>query len=221
MPARLAANPGKTRRHPSYPFEYNDSATGRSPGRSHDAPETAKAGPRYGLWRRRRCTKPLSYSSLTASRRGPERLVRAQPRWRIDGRPSSATGGKFMAMTMTGEATLPAARPKVWALLNDPDVLKACIPGCQSLERSRRQRFRRRRQDQDWPGRRHLQRQGRTLRHRARGRLHDFGRRRGRRRGLRQGRRQSVARRRWRTARCCATTSKPMSGARWPSSARA
>jgi len=40
-----------------------------------------------------------------------------------------------MAMTMTGEATLPAARPKVWALLNDPEVLKACIPGCQSLER--------------------------------------------------------------------------------------
>ncbi|RBP11412.1 carbon monoxide dehydrogenase subunit G [Roseiarcus fermentans] len=40
-----------------------------------------------------------------------------------------------MAMTMTGEATLPAPRPTVWALLNDPDVLKACIPGCQSLER--------------------------------------------------------------------------------------
>ena len=41
-----------------------------------------------------------------------------------------------MAMTMTGEATLPAARSKVWALLNDPDVLKTCIPGCQSLERA-------------------------------------------------------------------------------------
>jgi carbon monoxide dehydrogenase subunit G len=40
-----------------------------------------------------------------------------------------------MAMTMTGEATLPANRPKVWALLNDPQVLKACIPGCESLER--------------------------------------------------------------------------------------
>ncbi len=40
-----------------------------------------------------------------------------------------------MAMTMTGEATLPAARPKVWALLNDPEVLKGCIPGCQSLEK--------------------------------------------------------------------------------------
>jgi carbon monoxide dehydrogenase subunit G len=42
----------------------------------------------------------------------------------------------FMAMTMTGEATLPAARPKVWALLNDPEVLRSCIPGCQSLERA-------------------------------------------------------------------------------------
>ena len=41
-----------------------------------------------------------------------------------------------MAMTMTGEATLPAPRPKVWALLNDQDVLKDCIPGCQSLERA-------------------------------------------------------------------------------------
>src|SRR5271166_2299682 len=41
-----------------------------------------------------------------------------------------------MAVTMSGEATLPAARPKVWALLNDPAVLKACIPGCESLERT-------------------------------------------------------------------------------------
>ena len=40
-----------------------------------------------------------------------------------------------MAMTMTGEATLPAARSRVWALLNDADVLKGCIPGCQSLEK--------------------------------------------------------------------------------------
>jgi uncharacterized protein len=41
-----------------------------------------------------------------------------------------------MAMTMTGDVTLPADRPKVWALLNDPEVLKACIPGCESLEKS-------------------------------------------------------------------------------------
>ena len=41
-----------------------------------------------------------------------------------------------MAMTMTGDVTLPAHRPKVWALLNDPEVLKACIPGCESLEKT-------------------------------------------------------------------------------------
>jgi hypothetical protein len=41
-----------------------------------------------------------------------------------------------MAMTMTGDVTLPAQRPKVWALLNDPEVLKACIPGCESLEKT-------------------------------------------------------------------------------------
>jgi uncharacterized protein len=41
-----------------------------------------------------------------------------------------------MAMTMTGDVSLPAARSKVWALLNDPEVLKSCIPGCESLERT-------------------------------------------------------------------------------------
>ena len=39
-------------------------------------------------------------------------------------------------MTMNGSVTLPADRPTVWAKLNDPDVLKNCIPGCQSLERA-------------------------------------------------------------------------------------
>jgi hypothetical protein len=41
-----------------------------------------------------------------------------------------------MATAMTGEAMLPADRAKVWAMLNDPHVLKACIPGCQSLEKT-------------------------------------------------------------------------------------
>ena len=41
-----------------------------------------------------------------------------------------------MAMTMTGEVTLPADRAKVWSLLNDPEVLKSAIPGCQSLEKT-------------------------------------------------------------------------------------
>jgi carbon monoxide dehydrogenase subunit G len=39
-----------------------------------------------------------------------------------------------MAMIMTGEAVLPANRAKVWAALNDPAVLRACIPGCQELD---------------------------------------------------------------------------------------
>jgi uncharacterized protein len=39
-----------------------------------------------------------------------------------------------MAMTMTGEVQLPASREEVWAKLNDPEVLKVCIPGCESLE---------------------------------------------------------------------------------------
>lgn len=40
-----------------------------------------------------------------------------------------------MAMTMKGEVILPADKQTVWAKLNDAEVLKACIPGCQSLEK--------------------------------------------------------------------------------------
>ena len=40
-----------------------------------------------------------------------------------------------MAMTMTGEVELAAPQDVVWARLNDPEVLKACIPGCESLEK--------------------------------------------------------------------------------------
>jgi carbon monoxide dehydrogenase subunit G len=40
-----------------------------------------------------------------------------------------------MAMTMNGEVQLPAQREAVWAKLNDPEVLKVCIPGCESLEK--------------------------------------------------------------------------------------
>lgn len=40
-----------------------------------------------------------------------------------------------MAMTMNGEMRLAAPREVVWTKLNDPDVLKACIPGCEELEK--------------------------------------------------------------------------------------
>ena len=41
-----------------------------------------------------------------------------------------------MAMTMTGEVQLPASRETVWTKLNDPEVLKACIPGCEQLDKT-------------------------------------------------------------------------------------
>lgn len=40
-----------------------------------------------------------------------------------------------MAMTMTGEVQLPASRETVWAKLNDPEVLKTCVPGCEQLDK--------------------------------------------------------------------------------------
>jgi uncharacterized protein len=39
-------------------------------------------------------------------------------------------------MDMTGERRIPAPRERVWAGLNDPDTLRACIPGCETLERT-------------------------------------------------------------------------------------
>lgn len=39
-------------------------------------------------------------------------------------------------MDMQGEYRIPATRQTVWDALNDPEVLKACIAGCESLERT-------------------------------------------------------------------------------------
>ena len=39
-----------------------------------------------------------------------------------------------MALVIEGEERIAAPAEKVWAALNDPDVLRECIPGCQSLE---------------------------------------------------------------------------------------
>jgi carbon monoxide dehydrogenase subunit G len=40
-----------------------------------------------------------------------------------------------MAMTMSGEYQIAAPRQIVWEKLNDSEVLKACIPGCETLEK--------------------------------------------------------------------------------------
>jgi carbon monoxide dehydrogenase subunit G len=41
-----------------------------------------------------------------------------------------------MAMTMNGEVQLAASRDTVWAKLNDPAVLKSCVPGCEQLDKT-------------------------------------------------------------------------------------
>ena len=38
-------------------------------------------------------------------------------------------------MEITGEYRIPAPRQTVWEALNDPEVLKECIPGCETLEK--------------------------------------------------------------------------------------
>src|SRR5690606_1857276 len=38
-------------------------------------------------------------------------------------------------MNLQGERLIPAAPETTWAALNDPETLKACIAGCESLER--------------------------------------------------------------------------------------
>jgi len=39
-------------------------------------------------------------------------------------------------MEMTGEQLVPLAQNETWAALNDPAVLKDCIPGCESIEKA-------------------------------------------------------------------------------------
>ena len=39
-------------------------------------------------------------------------------------------------MEMTGERRIPAPRQKVWDALNDPEILKQCIAGCESLDKT-------------------------------------------------------------------------------------
>lgn len=38
-------------------------------------------------------------------------------------------------MEMSGEERIPASQADTWAALNDPEMLKACVPGCETIER--------------------------------------------------------------------------------------
>ncbi len=45
-------------------------------------------------------------------------------------------------MDMKGEYRVAAPRQKVWDALNDPEILKQCIPGCEELEATEEGGFR-------------------------------------------------------------------------------
>ena len=38
-------------------------------------------------------------------------------------------------MEMNGERRIPAPREQVWERLNDPETLKLCIPGCETIDK--------------------------------------------------------------------------------------
>lgn len=44
-------------------------------------------------------------------------------------------------MELQGERLIPASVDRTWAALNDPAILKACIAGCESLERAGEDQF--------------------------------------------------------------------------------
>ena len=55
------------------------------------------------------------------------------PRRRWQDRRASDDGEEAQRMDMTGEYRIPAPRQRVWEALNDPETLKAAIPGCEEL----------------------------------------------------------------------------------------
>jgi uncharacterized protein len=58
---------------------------------------------------------------------------------RLDGLAADQRAGSVACsgnrlMQMNDIQSVPAPRDEVWAALNDPEILRKCIPGCQSLE---------------------------------------------------------------------------------------
>jgi uncharacterized protein len=44
-------------------------------------------------------------------------------------------------MEMSGEERIPATQDATWAALNDPEMLKACVPGCESIDKGAENEF--------------------------------------------------------------------------------
>src|SRR6185437_2118306 len=93
--------------------------------------QTVRVRPRSIASRRR----PGSTSAPSRRKRS---RCRSSPRSLSSGAGDAATRihGKEpeTKMQMSDSRRIPASKEKVWAALNNPDILKQCIPGCQSLE---------------------------------------------------------------------------------------
>jgi len=61
-------------------------------------------------------------------------------------------------MDMTSTQRIEAPRETVWAALNDPDVLKRCIPGCESNRKNLGHRDERESDSEDWSREGHIHR---------------------------------------------------------------
>jgi carbon monoxide dehydrogenase subunit G len=46
-----------------------------------------------------------------------------------------AHGNGELLMDLIGEERIAAPRDVVWAAMNDPDIIRQCIPGCQTVEK--------------------------------------------------------------------------------------
>ena len=100
-----------------------------------------------------------------------------------------------MAMTMSGEVQLAAPRQVVWSKLNDAEVLKQCIPGCEELNKNSDTEFQAVATIKVGPVKAKFKGRGPAQRSRPAERLQDFRRGRGRRCRICKGRRHRAARR--------------------------
>jgi carbon monoxide dehydrogenase subunit G len=55
--------------------------------------------------------------------------------FKVKNRPFGIFRKGKIPMEMNNQQHIAAPRDRVWAALNDPDVLRNCIPGCETLER--------------------------------------------------------------------------------------
>ncbi len=96
-------------------------------------------------------------------------------------------------MDMAGERLISAPQNTVWSALNDPEILKACIPGCESLEATSENEMIGRRGRQARADLGEVLRPRKAVGYRSTERLHPVWRGQGRPRRVRQGRGQGAA----------------------------